>query len=826
MSESQKPKLIILESNESISNHARKVLTRAGWDVQCENVSKSALLQLEESKSRPFNLFISSFKLPKMEGDDILKNARAISPMTQRMLVVPADESDMVIRAINKGGINSCIIYPFQDEDLVNQAKDCLVQFQLSMKHQQLKRITSHQNKQLFQIAQKLKKKDDACQQLIADKKAIKFKLGSSLRNALKQKEQNRELTLGEMIDQKEIPVTPESFQGEFLILCDYIKALFDATASKTKLDPVVLNLQSLLIEKKPTAPAADAAGTSEEAVPNMGAEITQKILKVTLSSPADQGPGAERLNTGDREEENPLDPLFEISLSRDQTKASIRRAKGRSMGITLAAILDFLRNQDITFGIIEDEAIEAWISKGNQELMVARGEDPVTGENGSIKFHFQNDFTNPGKIQEDGTIDFRDRGNIPYVKKGDLLAKKTPIKEGRTGMDIFGTPILVEEPMDPVFVSGSGTETQEEGLEIYAAIDGQPHVDALGTITVNPELMIKGDVDFETGNIDFNGNIVVTGTIKEGFTIKGISLTAQEIEGAEIELSGDLNISAGITEAKIHSVGNVHAKFINHSSVSGFGDLVIQKEIIDSDIIISGACKNPTGHIISSKINAKQGIDAGNIGTPGSKPAVLKVGIDEHIKIATQKIENLLIKSLDLLQALKTKIKLIETQDQGLYETITQKAQIQEIAQNESKAIRQTIPNLKKANDRTGLQNASSQIKKLSETTEQAEQELNQIFETQDLYAKQINQLKEQVRFIEERNKKYVLEKKGLKELSAKTPPLPQVIIKGKIIQDTKIQGPNASIVTRDDLSRCQIQETSIQENGLVFHEMNVTDL
>ncbi len=846
-----KPKILILEGNETISNHARSILTEKGWDVHCENISKQALRRLEESKSSPFNLFISNFKLPKMEGDDILEKAKTISPMTQRMLMVPADKPDLVIRAINKGGINSCIIYPFRDEDLLNHTKKCLIQFQLSMKHQQLKRVTAHQNKQLFKIAQKLKKKDAACQKLIGEKKAEKLMRGSNLRKELKQKDQNRDVTLGKRIDQNNILITPESLQAEFFMLCDYIKALFNETASKTNLDPVILDFQCLVSKEPQATPAEDEADTGDSADADAAADtedagtadnidatddapsdLTKKILQIALGSQPVVGIDTPHVSTDAWDGESSLSAYFKIAISRDKTKAFIQKIEDMDVPdqIPLSNLLDFLRNQDIHFGIIEDEAaIEAWISSlktGAKELMVARGQDPVYGENGHINFYFKNDYTNPGKIKGDGTIDFRDRGGIPYVHKGDLLAKKRPAKEGKNGMDVFDTPILVEKPMDPVFVSGGGTEKSEDSLEIYATLDGQPHVDAMGKITVNPELIIKGDVDFETGNIDFNGNIIVRGMIKEGFTVKGISLTAQEIEGAEIELSGDLNISAGITETKISSVGNVHAKFINHSIITGFGDLVIQKEIIDSDIMISGSCQNPTGHIISSKINAKKGIEAGKIGTAGSKPSTLKVGADEHLKIATRKIEEQLEKSLTRLKEHREKTKQIETQDEALYEQITQKAQIQEKARNETKEILQTIPDLKKANDVTGIQEAYSQIKKLSETAETAEQELNKIFETQDQYAKQINQQKEQINFIEEQNKKYVLEKKGLKEFDSKTNPLPRVLINGKIIQDTIIQGPNASITIMEDLSRSQIQERSMLEDGRHFYEISVTDL
>lgn len=835
---SAKPKILILESNGTICDHARTILTRQGWDVHCENVSKTALQRLEESKNTPFNLFISNFKLPKMEGDDIHKHAKAISPMTQRMLMVPADEPDMVIRAINKGGINSCIIYPFQDEDLINQTKHCLAQFQRAMKRLQLKRITRHQNKQLFQIAHKMKKKGETCQKLIDGKKTKILMHRSNLRKALKLKDQN--ITLGDRIGQNKSPVTPESLEGEFFILCDYIKALFNSIASKTNLDPVVLNLQSLILpQDQTTLPGNNAiaaiatadAGTTAQAVP---ADLIQKILKTALTSKPEPvtGDSLKKISKEKDGEETSLNTYFKIAISKDKTTASIQRIKGMDLPdmITLPSLQNYIGDQEICFGIIEDEAIEAWISNletGEQPFVVARGKAPIASEDGHVKFHFENDFINPGKLQSDGTIDFRDRGAIPYIHKGDLLAEKTPAKEGKEGMNVFGSPILVEKALDPIFIFGSGTEIKEENeLAIYAAIDGQPHVDAMGNITVNPELMIKGDVDFETGNIDFNGNIIVKGIVKEGFTVKGISLTAQEIEGATIELSGDLYISAGITETTITSVGNVHAKFINHSIVAGFGDLIIQREIIDSDITISGACQNPAGHIISSKIIAKQGIDAGKIGTSSSKPALLKIGVDEHIQKQLQKIDARLEKALILLQEIREKIQSIETQDQGLYEQITQRAQIQEKAQNETKEITQAIPFLKKDNDVAGLQKATLQIKKLSETAETAEQELNKIFGTQDLYAKQIEQLKEQLNHIERQNKTYVLEKKGLKEFADKNPPLPRLLINGKITQDTIIQGPNSSMTLREDLSRSQIQEKSMMEDGQYFYKMNVSDL
>jgi uncharacterized protein (DUF342 family) len=842
MTEKKSPRVLILENDEAISSNARSLLVREGFDVLCEKISKNALEQLQKSKSSPFSLFIVSSILLEMDGDEVLKNAKIISPMTQQMLLIPADKPDLAISAINKGGINSCILHPFTDKDLIYQTKRCIKLFYLSMKHEQIRKVSGQQNKKMFQIAQKLKKKEQAYQKLIGEKKAEKLMLRSKQRKARKLNGQKGDINLENRMDLIKIPVKPQTFQTEFFKLCDYIKALFDSTASRTGLEPIPFDLLSIFAKESQKILPNEPNESGEPNEKSDQADLIEKIIQTALTSPDDNSlplshKKANKTDKGDetdKEDEN-IDTLLEsyikVSFSTDETKAYIHKIKELDSPelLSLSNLLDLLHKQAITYGIIEDKDIEAWIAKlGTDEdkLIAAKGDEPDYGEDGHIAFHFKKDYSNPGKIMEDGSIDFRDRGEIPHVQKGDLLAKKTPAREGKDGMSVTGTPIPVKAPLDPVFIAGSGTSSSEDGLSIYAAMDGQPHVDAMGNITINPELMIKGDVDYETGNIDFKGNIIVTGTIKEGFTVKGLSLTAKEIEGAVIDLSGNLYISAGITEAKISTQGIVHAKFINDSTIKGFGDLIIQKEIIDSNILISGKCENTTGHIISSKIIAKNGIESGKIGTASSKPVTLKVGVDEHIETLTRKVDEQLQESVARLQELREKIKKIETRDQELYGQITQKAQIQEACQNEIKKIEKTIPDLIKNSDLSGEQKALAKIKKLSEKVEAAKKELNNIFETQDKYAKEIDILKNQTNEIEKTNKNHIIKKRAIKEFAAQTQSLPQVIIQGKVTQDTVIQGPNASLTLREDLSRCKIQENTMKEDGLNFYEMSVSDL
>ena len=824
-----KPKLILLESNQAVRDHAKTILTKAGWDVFCEDTSSKALNTLEQSKEYLFALFISNFKLPEMEGDDILEKVKSISPVTRRMLIVPFDRTDILINAVNKAEIHACITFPFKDEDLIDQAGNCFKQFKMALKRQRLKRVTAHQNQQMLKIAQKLKKKDDAYKELIDGKKARKLILASRLEKAGNQYVPDKDVSLSEVLEKKEINTTPDAFQNEFLQTFNTLKDMFDKIALRSQSAPFSLNLKDALTPEKEAAEGI--LSKDESAFSN----LMGKILKAAFLHSKDcadqqQKTHPESENTGTEKVDHILDPYFEITVSDGQAKAYIQKIKEFDDNCPepkVADLLDLLRQKQISYGILNDAAIEAWISTAFAEkIIIARGEKPVYGQDGRIEYHFKTNYTNPGKINADGSIDFRERGDIPYVLKGDVLAEKTLPKEGRPGVSVTGIPIPANEAADPVFLAGPGAELSENKLSIHAAVGGQPHCDALGTLSVNPELLIPGDVDFETGNIDFKGNIIVKGIIKGGFSVKGINLTATEIEGASIELLGDLNVSLGITHATIYAHGNINAKFIDHSTVRGFQNLVIQREIFDSDILLSGNCQNPTGHIISSRISAKLGIEAGKIGTPSSTPCKLKIGVDSHIETLKKEMDETLEKSVKTSDLLKNEIKKLEDQDQVLYREISEKAHIQDRAQLEIKELKKTLPDLEKSNDIRKLQEATDEIRKLLDRAKAAEKALNAVFETQDKLSNQIERFKTEMGRAVEKNKALALKKQALEDFSKKDTPVAVLTVAKTITADTIVKGPHTSLRLNEDRSRCRIQELTVNENNINFHEMIISDL
>ncbi len=172
-------------------------------------------------------------------------------------------------------------------------------------------------------------------------------------------------------------------------------------------------------------------------------------------------------------------------------------------------------------------------------------------------------------------------------------------MESGKPGIDVNGNPILVSDTNDIALKCGDGTLLSQNGLEVHAKIDGQPNLTLAGDLSVFAELIVDGDVDFNTGNIDFDGNVVVKGTIIDGFTIKCGNLNAKEIFGAKIFAIGDVHVSGGILRTQIKAEGNVTAKFIMNSNIKSFGSVLVDKEVIDSKICSSGNFIATRGKII-----------------------------------------------------------------------------------------------------------------------------------------------------------------------------------------------------------------------------------
>lgn len=481
--------------------------------------------------------------------------------------------------------------------------------------------------------------------------------------------------------------------------------------------------------------------------------------------------------------------------------------------------ILDFVREQDIVYGITGTSfvvnVLETDLFKKQKRFKIASGNKPIIGRDASIKYFFETNYQRPGTITKGGLIDFKNRGEVPFVQKGDLLAEKTPIIEGQSGRDIKGYEIVVEEYKDVYFESGTGTELSEDGTKIFASIDGQPDVSVKKVISVYPELQVKGDVDYSTGHIEFDGNVEITGTVKNGFKVTCCNLTAKEIIGAEINITGDLNVSGGIIQATIKTEGNIKAFYIQQSNIFGYGSLTVANEIIDSDIGINGECKSNSCKIFASEVSAKRGFDVKQIGNKMTDSCIIKAGKNE-------KFENLLSRKTAIMEDKKKNLDEVTEafnaqmdKQKTLIGSLTGQVLREELAENEQKSILQDIETTKAEVAKSGKTGDRQQLIKLKEAYKKqdkilfaAKERTKKIFNAQSVL---IDEILMEYNYFAEAEEEYQTIKTELELLEAryeKDAPRPLIKVTGILTGGTKVFGTNASVEINGDVKSAKVIE------------------
>ncbi len=528
-------------------------------------------------------------------------------------------------------------------------------------------------------------------------------------------------------------------------------------------------------------------------------------------------GPGTEDVEEK-REKESPSGTnAFEITVSEDNMTAFLHLVDDSPNAVTLEQIKELLKSGGVRFGLIADEVLEQdlgnWPPQGNM-LEVARGESPVPGEDARITYYFDTDPLKIGTLRHGGTIDFRDRGEIPQVSKGTLLAKKEPAVRGTPGMDVFGMEIHPPQPKDTKLRCGKGTIKSEDGLTAHAAQDGSPTLSADGKLTVLSKLQIPGDVGLETGHVHFDGDITVGGSIQDGFRVNGGRLSAGETLRADITVSGDITVAGGIIGTTIRGDGNLMARYIRDARVQVLGDVVVQKEVIDSDILSSGALLIEAGKVFNSRISSKKGIVANQIGSDESKPCALNIGIDDGARV---KIENLKARKRQKKAKSKKFEKIAErlrTVSNQMHGEIAELAQVQDRGMLEQKDLKADVDKLKKEENEEEISRLLVTVTELDSKIHSAELRLAKRMGQQEKVLEKADDLEKKAQEFASECTAIREEMDDVHEWSQSTGSDPVVKVRGEIFSHTTIKGPHTSAELKETLTRSIIREKEIAKS------------
>ena len=351
------------------------------------------------------------------------------------------------------------------------------------------------------------------------------------------------------------------------------------------------------------------------------------------------------------------------VSLASDALEAFVTVRTPPRTPVPREMIDEALQREGVSYGV-EEEKIEQLCQRTGvrgHPVVVAKGVRPGGGQHGNVEYHFEVNPRPKTVPTGDGRVDYKEAGVIQQVKEGDLLATRTPATRGEEGMSVTGVPIKGKSGKEAPLSRGPGTVFKDEdNLELYAAISGCAKLHKNGEVEVAGEYIIDGDVDYESGNIRFDGAVIVHGDVKSGFTI--IATKDVEIRGivedAKIHCGGNLLVRGGFVGsgkgvAKV--VGETHIRFLENQNVFGNGDIYIAEEIIHANVVTNGTVyvKFGKGAIIGGQVIARKAIEAKILGNIHYLKTNLQVGKMPRLDSLLDSID----KVLDVRESMRDKL-------------------------------------------------------------------------------------------------------------------------------------------------------------------------
>lgn len=316
-------------------------------------------------------------------------------------------------------------------------------------------------------------------------------------------------------------------------------------------------------------------------------------------------------------------------------------------------------------------------------ESLVAKGLPKRNGRDSKLKPLVPNALERILKPQSAGTtrVDMRNLGDVICVKAGTEVLRRLPPTKGRDGFTVTDVKLEAKPGNWIKLRPGEGISQSNTDENLYtAAITGMPKFQN-GKMWVDETFICSG-VNIGTGNVDYDGAVIVNGDVTEKMIINasGDVTINGFVESAQISAGGDIIITEGamgkVNEATtefstlLTADGSIHIQHGQGLDINCKGNITIGRQIAYSKIVCAGSVTvgpidNPNGNLFACDVQCNASVTAGTLGAvSGSQLTVdFSTGF------------NTLLERKDTIDELLTQIKNNNTRHQDKFDLMRNKS-------------------------------------------------------------------------------------------------------------------------------------------------------
>jgi len=355
------------------------------------------------------------------------------------------------------------------------------------------------------------------------------------------------------------------------------------------------------------------------------------------------------------------------VQRSTDELRAMVQviPPMGGGDDITEEAIYKALKEKKISVGI-DEQVLKKIVDEKiyNQTVTIASGEAAVNGVDAQLIFHYDKLIQRQDRSMDNlQRIDYKELGKIINTPVETLLLEKIRPTEGNSGRTVTNKKIRQVKGKDLRIRAGKGVRGDESGLKWYSEIAGQ-------VLFRNDQISVENileleDVNAATGNVHFNGSILIKGIVDDGFMVESSAdiRILGNVGAAKLQANGNISVVGGVfgkgNARLVSTEGGVYIKFAQDTVISAVHEIVIDEYARNCELraghSIHVVNENPArGTVLGGSVSAIEEVHCNNIGSEMEMPTKVMVGISKEEIDRMTVLESNAVKHLNNLDNLR----------------------------------------------------------------------------------------------------------------------------------------------------------------------------
>ncbi len=123
-------KILFVDDEKNILESYRRTFY-SKYNFMMADSGQGALEIINNNSNEPFQVIVTDYKMPKMNGVELLEKVRAVSPDTVQIMLTGQADMEAIIHLINKGRIFRFLTKPCPPDDMASNIDDAIRQYEL-----------------------------------------------------------------------------------------------------------------------------------------------------------------------------------------------------------------------------------------------------------------------------------------------------------------------------------------------------------------------------------------------------------------------------------------------------------------------------------------------------------------------------------------------------------------------------------------------------------------------------------------------------------------------------------------------------------------------